>query len=114
MSKTRPTGKIRDNVFTSPDVVKYMLDLSGYTPDRDLSSVNVIEPSCGEGEFVIEIIARLIRSAHVFGFNPSEAINRCLICYDIDQKNIDISINRIHSHFPEININDNLSFASKV
>ena len=56
MSKTRPTGKIRDNVFTSPDVVKYMLDLSGYTPDRDLSSVNVIEPSCGEGEFVIEII----------------------------------------------------------
>lgn len=108
MSKTRPTGKIRDNVFTSPDVVKYMLDLSGYTPDRDLSSVNVIEPSCGEGEFVIEIIARLIRSAHVFGFNPSEAINRCLICYDIDQKNIDISINRIHSHFPEININDNI------
>ena len=63
MYGNRSNGKKHGDVFTSPDIVKYMLDMSEYTSDRDLSSITVIEPSCGEGEFVLEIISRLSQSA---------------------------------------------------
>ena len=47
------------DVFTSPEIVSYMLDLVGYTADKDLGKTSILEPSCGEGEFVIEIVRRL-------------------------------------------------------
>ena len=55
----RRSGGQHGDVFTSSEVVSYMLDLVGYTSDRDLRNTSILEPSCGEGEFVIEIVRRL-------------------------------------------------------
>lgn len=93
----RSNGKKHGDVFTSPDVVKYMLDISAYTPDHDLSEITVIEPSCGEGEFVLEIISRLSESSERFGFNLTQAVSRCLRFFDIDRKKLQTSILRVKS-----------------
>ena len=66
MNSSNPYGKRRNgglhgDVYTDPSVVRYMLDLVGYTCDKDLSKVSILEPSCGEGEFIIEIAQRLKR-----------------------------------------------------
>ena len=50
-------------VFTRRWVVELILDLVGYTPDRDLASMVVVEPSCGIGAFLVPVVDRLVASA---------------------------------------------------
>ena len=84
----RTNGNAHGDVFTSPEVVRYMLDLAGYTASFNLSQVVVLEPSCGEGAFVIEIARRLKDSASRFHFDFNEAFCRCIFAYDIDATKI--------------------------
>jgi adenine-specific DNA-methyltransferase len=49
-------------VFTRRWIVDLILDLAGFTPDRDLASRVVVEPSCGVGAFLVPIVERLIES----------------------------------------------------
>ena len=58
---TAPDAELGE-VFTRRWVVDFILDLVGYTPDRDLASLTIVEPSCGSGAFVLPIIERLIES----------------------------------------------------
>jgi adenine-specific DNA-methyltransferase len=39
-------------VFTRRWVVEVLLNLTGYTVDRDLGSLHLVEPSCGSGAFL--------------------------------------------------------------
>lgn len=80
----RSNGGQHGDVFTAPIVVDYMLDKVGYIQDRDLSHIRILEPSCGEGEFVVEITNRLIHSAKKFGFDANEAFCCNVRAYDID------------------------------
>src|SRR5665213_2498957 len=50
-------------VFTRRWVVELILDLVGYTADRDLASTVLVEPSCGTGAFLVPIVERLIASS---------------------------------------------------
>jgi len=52
----------RGAIFTRREVVDFMLDLAGYTPDRDLASLRLLEPSFGGGEFVMAAAGRLVES----------------------------------------------------
>ncbi len=108
MYGNRSNGKKHGDVYTSPNIVKYMLDLSEYTSDRDLSSTIVIEPSCGEGEFVLEIISRLSQSAEKYKFNLNQAINNCLICFDIDETKIEKCIRKIYAFDSTIRLGGNI------
>src|SRR4051812_25183078 len=54
-------------VFTRRWVVDFILDLVGYTADRDLAAATLIEPSCGTGAFMVPIVERLIMSAALHG-----------------------------------------------
>ncbi|HEY2717127.1 MAG TPA: N-6 DNA methylase [Solirubrobacterales bacterium] len=60
-------------VFTRRWVVELILDLVGYTSDRDLSQMRAIEPACGSGAFLVPMIERLIDSAHQHNRNLAEA-----------------------------------------
>lgn len=84
----RRSGGQHGDVFTSPEVVSYMLDLVGYTADIDLSRTSILEPSCGEGEFVVEITRRLWESSRRFGFDLSTAFQSNVFAYDIDESKI--------------------------
>ncbi|MBB2896691.1 Eco57I restriction-modification methylase domain-containing protein [Pseudomonas sp. AS2.8] len=50
----------KGQVYTRPEVVRYMLTCLGFNVVSDLKDLTILEPSCGEGEFTTEIIRRLI------------------------------------------------------
>ena len=49
-------------VFTRPEVVDFILDLVGYTENDPLDQRTILEPSFGDGEFLIPITRRLLNS----------------------------------------------------
>ncbi len=75
-------------VFTKPEVVEFMLDEVGYVASTNLSKTSIMEPSCGEGEFVIEIVKRLKQSSILFNFDLNKAYQECVSASDIDQKKL--------------------------
>ncbi len=54
-------------VFTRRWVVDLVLDLAGYTPDRDLGAMAAVEPACGGGAFLEQIVSRLSASCREHG-----------------------------------------------
>lgn len=106
----RRAGGVHGDVPTSHAVVCYMLDLVGYIADADLRNTSIMEPSCGEGEFVEEIARRLQMSARNFHFNAEDAFKRNVVAMDIDEEKIRICRNRIRrigiSHFDNIILAD--------
>lgn len=49
----------RGAVYTKSEVVEFMLDLAGYTLDKPLHTQRLLEPSFGDGEFLIAAVRRL-------------------------------------------------------
>ena len=52
----------RGAVFTRPEVVEFILDLVGYTIDKPLHRLRLLEPSCGDGNFLIIAVERLLEA----------------------------------------------------
>ncbi|MCB1257407.1 MAG: N-6 DNA methylase [Microthrixaceae bacterium] len=59
-------------VFTRRWVVDLILDLVGYTSDKDLAASRLVEPSCGTGAFLVPVVERLIASCIAHGRDVSE------------------------------------------
>ena len=58
------TGGIeaRGAIFTRNEVVNFLLDLVGYTSDKKLYTLTLLEPSFGQGDFLLSAIERLLIS----------------------------------------------------
>lgn len=54
----------RGAIFTRPEVVEFILDLVGYTPDHPLHRRRLLEPAFGHGDFLLPSIDRLLRAWH--------------------------------------------------
>lgn len=65
-------------VFTQRWVVEAILDLVGYTPDKDLATKLIVEPSIGSGAFIAPIVERLLDSAQRHK-RSAEEIRRSLL-----------------------------------
>lgn len=52
----------RGAVFTRREVVEFILDLAGYTPDRPLQRQRLLEPAFGHGDFLVPAAERLLAS----------------------------------------------------
>lgn len=52
----------RGAIYTRSEIVNFILDLIGYTEDKPLYQLNILEPSFGDGDFLSIIIKRLICS----------------------------------------------------
>ncbi|MDQ6992688.1 MAG: TaqI-like C-terminal specificity domain-containing protein [Mariprofundus sp.] len=50
----------KGQIYTRPEVVDFMLTSMGLKFGGELKDIRVLEPSCGEGEFVLAIAKRLI------------------------------------------------------
>lgn len=50
----------RGAIFTRREVVDFILDLIGYTADRPLHEARLLEPSFGDGDFLLPAIERLM------------------------------------------------------
>lgn len=55
-------GEERGAIFTRPEVVGFILDLIGYTADQPLHEARLLEPSFGEGDFLLIAADRLLRA----------------------------------------------------
>jgi len=63
----------RGAIFTRREVVDFILDLVGYTEDRPLHKARLLEPSAGEGDFLLPIIGRLVRAYRAQGGTLAKA-----------------------------------------
>ena len=61
-------------VFSRPEVVNAILDLAGYTPDRPLYRLRLLEPAFGRGNFMLAAIERLLASYGAAGGLATEAV----------------------------------------
>lgn len=52
----------KGQIYTRPEVVDFMLTAIGLKDGEDIKNTRILEPSCGEGEFVIAIAKRLIKT----------------------------------------------------
>lgn len=81
-------------VFTRRWVVEAILDLVGYTPDRDLAEMHIIEPACGAGAFLGPIAERLSTSCQARGRSLLEAVN-AVEAFDLLARNVQQSRKRL-------------------
>jgi adenine-specific DNA-methyltransferase len=72
-------------VFTRRWVVDLMLSAVGYTPNRDLSQVRLVEPAAGSGAFVIPALERLSESLKTHG-KPLDAAS--FRAFELQEKNL--------------------------
>lgn len=75
-------------VFTKDWVVDFVLNVAGYTTDRDLISGCVVEPSCGDGAFLRHVASRLCECAMAAGELSVERLASCVKAYDIDNASV--------------------------
>lgn len=52
----------RGAVFTRREVVEFILDLAGYTPEQPLQQQRLLEPAFGHGDFLVPAVERLLAS----------------------------------------------------
>ncbi len=75
-------------VFTRRWVVDLILDLAGYTADRDLGAMVAVEPACGGGAFLAQMVSRLSASCRRHGRDLApEAIR----AYDLLPQHVETS-----------------------
>ncbi len=75
-------------VFTRKWVVELILDLVGYTSERDLSESAAVEPACGTGAFLGPLVVRLSASCKRHG-RPITDARDALRAYDLLPRNLD-------------------------
>jgi len=63
----------RGAVFTRPDVVAAILDLSGYSATQPLHRMRLLEPSFGGGEFLLAAVDRLLAAYRHAGGKLADA-----------------------------------------
>jgi hypothetical protein len=64
-----------------------LLDLTGYTADRDLGQVHLLEPSCGSGAFLGPVVERLIESVQRRGRDLA-SLGDAIRAYDLQAQHI--------------------------
>jgi adenine-specific DNA-methyltransferase len=91
-SEVPTDGQVVDlgEVFTRRWVVELILDLVGYTADRDLAAMVAIEPACGQGAFLVPIVERLAASCEAHGRSLTEA-EGALRSFDLLASNVELA-----------------------
>ncbi len=83
----RTSGETHGVVLTKPHVVELILDLAGYTADRDLGNMALLEPSCGHGAFLLAVVPRLLQAAKRLR-RPVSTLGRAILGFDIDPEHV--------------------------
>ncbi len=67
------SSEVRGAVFTRPEIVRATLDCAGYCAENDLLAMRLLEPSFGGGEFLSEVLSRLVEAFLANGHTWSES-----------------------------------------
>lgn len=69
---TKKKEKHIGQVFTPDFIVREMLDYTGYTAENDIIGKHVMENSCGDGAFLMQIVERYIQAGMKNGCSDKE------------------------------------------
>jgi hypothetical protein len=78
----------RGAIFTRREVVDFILDLVGYTAAKPLYELRLLEPSFGNGDFLIPAIERLFDSLERHGFPgdvPLPPLENCIRAVELHE-----------------------------
>lgn len=78
-------GREYGEVLTRRWVVDTILDLVGYVPGRDLAALTLVEPSAGQGAFLLPAVERLLASRRP---EPGDfvALGACVRAYELQER----------------------------
>lgn len=79
--------KVRGHFSTPPQLVERILDACGYTADRNLARIRVLDPACGSGNFLAGVASRLLTSTQRSGLSHKaqiKAVQRNIWGFDPD------------------------------
>ncbi|PHI38361.1 hypothetical protein CBQ28_04580 [Pseudoalteromonas sp. GCY] len=85
------SGAEKGEVFTKPEIVSFMLDTSGLSSALLIDGTRILEPSCGQGEFVIAIAKALVAQISNMDVSPTavfEHTKSLIKAFDISLSNI--------------------------
>ncbi|BDC49808.1 type II DNA modification methyltransferase [Bryobacterales bacterium F-183] len=90
-------------VYTKGWVVDFLLDLAGYTEDGNLVDALAVEPSAGEGAFLVKMTERLISSCRRQG-RPLSDCHNSLIAYELDSTSAELGRNAVLNVLSSMNV----------
>ena len=105
--------KQKCQIFTPAEKVSRMLDMAGYV--NNLFGRKVLENSCGDGEFLVQIVERYIKDAleHEFSIEQiRDGLAKDIIAFDVDDEMVKKCINRLNEiaiSFSVFDVNWNIS-----
>ena len=76
----------RGAIFTRSEVVEFILDLVGYTPDKPLHTKRLLEPSFGGGDFLLAAVARLLSAARAHDAVSLTALTGAIRAVEVHQE----------------------------
>ncbi|HEY5003048.1 MAG TPA: N-6 DNA methylase [Ktedonobacteraceae bacterium] len=79
--------KLRGHFSTPPQLVERILDACGYTTDKNLARIRVLDPACGSGNFLAGVTSRLLTATHRVGLSHKAqmaAVQRNIWGFDPD------------------------------
>ena len=85
------SGAEKGEIFTKPDVVDFMLKTSGIDDNILKPETRILEPSCGQGEFVLAIARGLCKKVSPDDIANGKRFKFLITAYDISSKNISIA-----------------------
>ena len=85
------TAEDRGAVHTRPEVAEFVLDAVGWLESKPLESFRLLEPSAGEGDFLLPAVERLLSRA-----SPDDlAIEDCIRAVEVNHAALQICRDRI-------------------
>jgi adenine-specific DNA-methyltransferase len=84
------SGSNYGEVFTRRWIVELILDLAGYTAERDLATLTAVEPACGSGAFLGPMVERLVDSARLHDRDLTGATG-AIRAFDLLQPNVELA-----------------------
>jgi hypothetical protein len=83
----------RGAVHTRPEVAEFVLDAMGWLETKHLESFRLLEPSAGEGDFLVPAVERLLSRV-----SPDDlAIGNCICAVEVNQAALQICRNRVET-----------------
>ncbi|MGH3545251.1 MAG: Eco57I restriction-modification methylase domain-containing protein [Mycobacteriales bacterium] len=99
-TSTASLGQNYGEVFTRRWVVDTLLDLTGYTVNRDLGALTLVEPAAGSGAFLLPVVERLLDSADLQG-RPAATLGSAIRAWELRKQNAEVCRERVRAFLIE-------------
>ena len=83
----------KGQIYTRPEVVEFMLTAIGLNSIADFDKARILEPSCGEGEFVVAILVRMLGS--YVKAPPAEFVAEKVLAVDLVGSSLEVAKGKI-------------------